>query len=205
LLGLVGVGVLIDPLAILATYAVDVFVASMVLLGALAWSVGSLYGRRVDLPANPFMSTALQMVGGGACLVLAGLLLGEGDNFNVMSISLLSFAGWSYLVFFGAILAFSAYVWLLRNTSPAQATTYAYVNPIVAVFLGWGLMNEPLNARILLAVALLVTAVVLINRYGHPARSKKTAETPSPHPTVRSRTILPRRPRASRPVLPRQD
>jgi len=205
LLGLAGVGVLVDPLAVLATYTVDVFVASMVLLGALAWSVGSLYGRRVDLPTNPFMSTALQMVAGGALLTLTGLLLGESAAFDVTAFSLRSFASWSYLVFFGAILAFSAYVWLLRNTSPAQATTYAYVNPVVAVFLGWALMDEPLNARILLAVGLLITAVVLINRYGQPARSKTPSGAASLRPIRPGRAIRSRRTRTSRPVLPRPD
>ena len=101
-----------------------------------------------------------------------GFVLGEGDSVDLPGISLQSFLAWIYLVVFGAFVAFSAYVWLLKNTSAARASTYAYVNPVVAVFLGWALADEPLNLRIFAAVVLLVSAVVLITRFSSGQRRR---------------------------------
>ena len=112
------------------------------------------------------MSTATQMITGGSVLVLAGLLRGEAAGLDVAQFTAASWLAWSYLVVFGSIVAFSSFVWLMKNAPPGQVATYAYVNPIVAVFLGWMLADEYVGGRVLLAVVVLVTAVVLISRYG---------------------------------------
>lgn len=178
LLGLVGIALLIDPIALVQQYSVDVLAAGVVLVGALSWSGGSIYARSADLPADPLMKTAMQMLAGGVLLTVAGLLLGEGRHLDVAALSTRSFLAWSYLVVFGAFIAFSAYVWLLNNTTAARASIYAYVNPVVAVFLGWALADEPLNLRIFVAVILLVSAVVLITRYSRGTTRKSVPKAP---------------------------
>lgn len=179
LLGFAGVVLLVDPVAIVQNLSVDVFAALLILVGALSWSAGSIHGRTADLPKDPFMSTAMQMFAGGVLLAITGLVLGEGRHLDVGSISLRSFLGWGYLVVLGSFIAFSAYIWLLNNTSPARVATYAYVNPVVAVFLGWALADEPFNLRILFAIVLLVSAVVLITRHSQRRpESLEPRETP---------------------------
>lgn len=179
LLGLVGVVLLVDPVALLESNATAFFPMMLILLGAIGWSVGSIHSRGADLPDNPFLSTAMQMLTGGMLLVVFGLGMGEWNGFDVAAISLRSFLGWSYLVIFGSFIAFSAYVWLLKNVSPARVSTYAYVNPVVAVLLGWALADEVLNLRILIAVILLVSAVILITRRSK-GRVKKVVSEPVP-------------------------
>lgn len=164
LLGLIGVVVLFDPIALLTTRDVDLRAAAAVLLGALAWAAGSIHGRNAGLPEDPLLSTALQMTAGGAVLVITGLVLGEGRHFDVGAITAQSFWAWAYLLVFGSFIGFSAFIWLMKHVSAARVSTYAYVNPVVAVFLGWALAGEVFNTRMALAVVLLVSAVVLINR-----------------------------------------
>jgi len=118
------------------------------------------------MPENLFMSSAVQMGVGGLMVSLIGLGLGEGSNLAITQISSASFWAWMYLVVFGSLGAFSAYVWLLGNAPPKQISSYAFVNPVVAVFLGWWLADELVNARILVACIIMVSAVALIKRYG---------------------------------------
>ena len=179
LLGLVGVVLLVDPVAIAQNYSVDLMAAAVVLMGAFSWSAGSIHARTADLPSNPFMTTAMQMFAGGVLLILAGLLLGEGQHVDLAAVSMRSFFAWSYLLVFGSFIAFSAFVWLLKNTSPALASTYAYVNPVVAVFLGWAVASEPLNLRIFIAIILLISAVVLITRYSRRTKQKTSPKAAS--------------------------
>ena len=124
-------------------------------------------------------------------LILTGLLLGEGQRVEVSALSLRSFFAWSYLLVFGSFIAFSAYVWLLKNANPALASTYAYVNPVVAVFLGWALAGEPLNLRIFVAIILLISGVVLITRYSR--RPKRTPKPASIRPHLPEHTAEPDR------------
>lgn len=196
LMGLVGVVVLFDPVALLSSYTVDPRAAAAVLLGALAWAAGSIHGRGAGLPDDPLMSTAMQMSAGGGALVVAGLLLGEGQGFGFGAISADSFIAWSYLLVFGSFIGFSAFIWLMKHVSAARVSTYAYVNPVVAVFLGWSVAGEPFNARMALAVVLLVTAVVLINR-----RHRGSKPAPRTRPRF-ARPAIASRPAALSPSLP---
>jgi drug/metabolite transporter (DMT)-like permease len=161
-MGLLGVALLIGPANLTGGQHVDLVGALVVLIGALAWAIGSLYSRQAQLPSVSLQGVALEMLAGGLFLVLAGGITGEGAKLDISSISARSLAALAYLIVFGSIIAFTAYLWLLRATTPARASTYAYVNPVVAVFLGWALADEPLTAQTLIAAAVIVSAVAMI-------------------------------------------
>jgi drug/metabolite transporter (DMT)-like permease len=163
-LGLVGVVVLADPFEAIRGNGVSLAGVGAVLLASLSWSIGSLHGRDADMPKDPFLATAMQMLTGGGVLVVAAALMGETRGFNLRAVSADSLLSWAYLVVLGSFIAFSAYVYLMRNATAATVSTYAYVNPVVAVVLGWWLGSEVLNARMFVAMAILVTAVILITR-----------------------------------------
>ena len=117
------------------------------------------------------------MLAGGALLMLASLFSGEWARFDVHQVSALSIGAFLYLIVFGSIVAFTAYNWLLRTVTPTRAATYAYVNPVVAVILGWSLAGEPISGGTLLAASVIVASVVLIITYGkeNESRSKENA------------------------------
>jgi drug/metabolite transporter (DMT)-like permease len=104
----------------------------------------------------------MQMLCGSVSMLLVGLILGEGRGLNVAEISARSWVAFSYLVVAGSVVAFPVYVWLLEHSTPAKVSTYAYVNPVVAVFLGWLILGEPMNLRILMASCVIVGAVAII-------------------------------------------
>jgi drug/metabolite transporter (DMT)-like permease len=134
-----------------------------VVLAGVSWAIGSLRARRADLPADPFLGSAMQMLTGGLVLVVVGLVVGEGARFSLAGVTSRSALAWAYLVVAGSMVAYSAYIYLLRATTPARASTYAYVNPIVAVFLGWLLAGEPIGWRTVAAMVLTLLAVLAIN------------------------------------------
>lgn len=164
IIGTAGVILLFDPVAIIRQENVPIIPGVVILLGALAWSVGSIHSRTADLPSNQFLTTAMEMTAGGVLLLAVGFLRGEWSTLEPALITGRSVAGWLYLIVFGSFIAFSAYIWLLREVTPAKVATYAYVNPGVAVLLGAMLLNEPLNIRIFFALALLVSSVIMITR-----------------------------------------
>jgi drug/metabolite transporter (DMT)-like permease len=133
------------------------------LVGAsLAWAVGSLVARGAPFPASPLMTTAVQMIAGGLLQTLAGLALGEAAGLDVAKISGRSWLAAGYLVVFGSMCGYLPYVWLLGVRPAAQVATYAYVNPAIAVVLGWAMLGEPLTGRMLAAAALIVASVAAI-------------------------------------------
>ena len=142
---------------------IDPWGLGAVLLAGVSWGLGSLRARKADLPADAFLGSAMQMLTGGAMLVVLGLLAGEGAHFTLGDVSRRSALAWVYLVVAGSMVAYSAYLYLLKATTPARASTYAYVNPIVAVFLGWLLAGEPFGPRTVAAMALTLVAVLAIN------------------------------------------
>ncbi len=133
------------------------------LFAALFWSIGSVMGRNVDLPRSSLLSTSIEMLAGGAGLYLAGTLTGEWRQFSLAAVSLRSWLGLIYLTIFGSMVGFAAYAWLLRNAPLPLVSTYAYVNPLVAILLGSLLAQEVLTAHILLAALVIVGSVVIIN------------------------------------------
>jgi drug/metabolite transporter (DMT)-like permease len=134
----------------------------LVLAGSGAWAAGSLITRYWDLPRSAALGTGMQMLVGGFGLFLGGLLRGELGAVDLTTASGASVLALLYLIVFGSLIAFSAYIWLLQNTTPAVASTYAYVNPMVALLLGWALADEPLSSRTILAAFIILSAVMII-------------------------------------------
>ena len=167
LAGLGGLLMLVAPGRFAGNGRPDLLGAGALLLAALCWTTGSLYSRHhARLPQSVLTSTAMQMIGGGTLLWLVGLAAGEGARLDLQAVSARSLLSLAYLIVFGSLVAFSAYVWLLRVTTPARVSTYAYVNPVVAVFLGWAFAGEAVTLRIALATIAIVGSVALIIRYG---------------------------------------
>ncbi|MDP2654398.1 MAG: drug/metabolite exporter YedA [Candidatus Omnitrophota bacterium] len=132
------------------------------LTASLSWAVGSVYSRKAVLPDSPLVATGMEMTAGGACLLLLGLLQGEAAGWDPAAFSIKSVLAFLYLVVFGSLIGFTAYIWLLRAVGPARTSTYAFVNPVVAVLLGWGLGGEALTGRTILAALTIVAAVGVI-------------------------------------------
>lgn len=162
ILGLIGLGVLVGRDAVTGQGGVDPLGAGVLVTASMSWAIGSVYNRHGARPDSAAMSTALQMLGGSVALLALGAALGETHGLDVSSISLASWIGWVYLITFGALVGFTAYVFLLRNVSPAKAATYAYVNPIVAVILGWAVAGERVTSRTVVAAAIILGGVALI-------------------------------------------
>jgi drug/metabolite transporter (DMT)-like permease len=162
LLGIAGIALLISPARMLNGHSVYLPGAGVLCLASLSWAAGSLFSSRVHLRVSGVMATALQMLCGGVLLLAVSAAGGEWQRFDPAAVSLRSAAALVYLLLFGSIVGFSAYFYLLRNVSPSRASTYAFVNPVVAVLLGWLLAGEPLTARIALATAIIVAAVMLV-------------------------------------------
>ena len=143
----------------------------LVVLGAsVSWAAGSIYARKAPLPRSPFLATAMQMIVGGLVLALVAAIAGEGGQLHLSAFSMKSMLALAYLIVFGALIAFTAYIWLLGVSTPARVSTYAYVNPAVAVLLGWGLANERLDVRAGLAVLIILSAVALVSVRGGDTR-----------------------------------
>jgi drug/metabolite transporter (DMT)-like permease len=134
----------------------------LIVLAAASWATGSYYSRRWPLPADVFLSTALQMICAGAVMLVLGAAIGELPDVHFAEFSGRSIAGWLFLVTFGSLAAFTAYVWLLKNAPISQVATYAYVNPVVAIFLGWLLLSEQITPTIVIGAALILASVALV-------------------------------------------
>ena len=161
-LGLAGLFVLIGPDAILGGGRIDYFGVAALVLASFTWSVGSVYARHVAMPRSPVLATGMEMLTASVGLAVLALLHGDFTAHAAAPISLVSIAGWLYLVVFGSIVAFTAYVFLLQVSTPERVSTYAYVNPVIAVLLGFAIAGEPLTTRMMLAAAVIVSGVVLI-------------------------------------------
>jgi drug/metabolite transporter (DMT)-like permease len=163
LLGFGGVGLLMGRSAL--NSGPGVFVGSLaIVLGALSWSVGIVYSRRSHLSGHPLLLSALSLLAGSAQLLLVGTVVGEYRGFSFASVSLRSWLALGYLILFGSVVAFTAYNWLLEHYSPTLVATHTYVNPIVAVLLGWFFAGEVVTLNVLLSTAMVIGAVMLVDR-----------------------------------------
>jgi drug/metabolite transporter (DMT)-like permease len=142
--------------------ALDRMAVLAVVVASIAWASGSLYARYTPKPDAPLMGVALQMLAGGVMLSAAGVLAGESDYFSINLVSARSAAAFLYLVIFGSLIGFTAYSWLLKVSTPARISTYAYVNPVVAVFLGWAMAGEILTGRMIAAAGVILLGVIVI-------------------------------------------
>ena len=168
--GLCGVGLLMSSTEVGARSREGLLGGLVVLGASVSWATGSIYARKAALPRSPFLATAMQMIVGGLVLALVAAIAGEGGQLHLSAFSMKSILALVYLIVFGALIAFTAYIWLLGVSTPARVSTYAYVNPAVAVLLGWLLANERLDARAALAVLIILSAVALVSVKGGDAR-----------------------------------
>lgn len=163
LLGFSGLFLLIDITPENGSLGDSLIGSFSVLLGACSWAFGSLYSGKAVLPKSKFASVAVQMLGGGVLLLILSFFTGEMNEFNISNVSYESFFALLYLIFIGAVIGYTAYIWLLGSAGPEKASTYAYVNPVVAVFLGWIFANEVITLNIIIGAAIILTAVAMIN------------------------------------------
>jgi drug/metabolite transporter (DMT)-like permease len=162
LLGLAGVGLLVSSRGS-AGGPVDLLGATVLVLAAASWAWGSVWSKNAGLPASPFIATSIEMIAGG--ILILGVAAGAGQlgEFDLSGMSLAAAASWAYLVIFGSLVGFTAYIWLLGVTSIAKAGTYAYVNPVVAVVLGWAILDEPVSLPMLAAAGIILLGVALVS------------------------------------------
>ena len=162
LTGFVGVGLLLAPGGGGGSDRTLGF--ALVLLASFSWALGSFLSPRVSLPANGLVSTSIQMFCGGLVLAVAALVSGEGGDFSFSAVSFDSWAAFAYLVVIGSLVAYTAYVWLLQNAPISRVATYAYVNPTIAIFLGWLILDERVTPTTLLGAAIVIGSVAVTVR-----------------------------------------
>lgn len=133
-----------------------------VLGGALSWATGSIYGLRSPVPKSSLMTAGMQMMSGSISLLIVGFVRGEWAAFDPSAVSSTSVFAFIYLMIFGSLIGFTAYSWLLKNAQPSMVATYAYVNPVIAVLLGWGIAGESLTGQMLIGAFIVVASVALI-------------------------------------------
>jgi drug/metabolite transporter (DMT)-like permease len=161
ILGFGGIALLIAPDKYSSTN-VDLLGAGILIFSSISWVIGSLISKEADIPKSPFMTTSLQMMAGGLFMLCTSFIMGEYHGLNILNFSLRSILAMTYLAIFGSLIAFSAYIWLLRILPPALVSTSSFVNPAVAVFIGWALGGEEITVKIILATLIIILAVIII-------------------------------------------
>jgi drug/metabolite transporter (DMT)-like permease len=179
-LGFAGLALLVGPTHLGSSERVDLKGAAILVLASLAWACGSLYSKHGALPNSPLLGVTMQGLAGGAGLWIAGFLTGEVRALHVAAISQRSWMALGYLIVFGSVLGFTAYLYILKNSTAARVSTYALVNPVVALFLGWMLAGESITLRTILAAAVILTAVVLVITAPHHAAARALDVVPAP-------------------------
>jgi drug/metabolite transporter (DMT)-like permease len=168
LIGLAGVAILMSRTLNLGGAPIDAFGAIALIIASIGWAIASSLLRKLPLPASKVVSSASQMLAGGFFLFITAAALGEFRNFHPANVSRQAWLSLLYLIIFGSIIAFTAYVWLIHHESPTKVSTYAYVNPVVAVLLGYFLAHEPLGLRTILGSALILASVIVITTTPKP-------------------------------------
>jgi drug/metabolite transporter (DMT)-like permease len=168
-LGLVGIAILVQPWNYLqsasGTATTDVWGVVFSIVAMIGWSLGSIFARSLALPKSPFMTTSLQMLLGSLMLIGVGTAMGEWAKVDIARVTLPALVALVFLIVFGSIVAYSAYMWLLQNAPPTLVSTYTYVNPIVAIILGWALASEPITWRLMVALVFILGAIYCIARF----------------------------------------
>lgn len=175
-IGLGGLALLVGPVE---GGGVDPLGALACMGASFSWAAGSLWSRRAPLPKRPFVTTSMEMLTGGGMLLVVGVLAGELRTFDPSRFSVASLLALAYLIVFGSLIAFTAYIWVLGNAPTSLVSTYAYVNPVVAVLLGWLLLAEPITPRMVLAGGIILAAVALIAAAA-PKAAPATSTAPEP-------------------------
>ena len=174
LIGFAGIFILVGPGKISGSgIKLDPFGVAALLVACLLWTIGSIFSKTADLPKSSLMTTGAEMLMGSIGLFVVSLLTGELNGWDPAQVSMRSIYGLSYLITVGSIIGFGSYIWLLQNAPISLVSTYAYVNPVIAVLLGSWLGNEPLGPHIWLAAAIIIGSVIFINI----SRSKPKVKT----------------------------
>jgi len=158
-LGLIGIAVLVGSGA---RGHVPIMGALVLMLGSISWAIGSILTRHTERPRSAFVYSALQMLAASAAFAIMAVAFGELREFTLDRVTMGAVVGWVYLIIFGSLIGYTAYIYLLGNVSAAKAATYAYVNPVIAVFLGWAVAKEPIGPRTLVAAAVILAGVAII-------------------------------------------
>ena len=181
-LGFMGIAFLVGPSELIGIAGgIDRVGALVLTLAAFCWAAGSLYSRGAELPASPLIGTSMEMLVGGAGLIILSSLTGEWGLLHLQSVSLRSLGGLVYLIVFGSLVGYTCYTWLLRSAPTALVSTYAYVNPLVAIILGSLVAQEPVTPRVIIATAVILGAVVVIT-FTQPA-AKHAESVPALRPS----------------------
>lgn len=166
LVGFVGVSLLISGRGLaVGDGNGQIFGVGLIIFSTIAWASGSLYGLRAPSPKSSLLAAGMQMVSGGILLILLGIITGEWQSFKFANVSANSWIAFGYLAIFGSLIGFTAYSWLLKNVEPSLASTYAYVNPVIAVVLGWAIAGESLSGQMLVGAGVIIGSVVLITSH----------------------------------------
>jgi drug/metabolite transporter (DMT)-like permease len=177
-LGVGGIALLVGPSELLGGGRVPPLGAIVLVAGSLCWAIGSLHSRRAAMPKSSLLAASMEMLCGSAGLFALGFATGEGGALLHPAFSAHSLEALAYLICFGSLLGFTSYNWLLGVSTPSRVATYAYVNPIIAVFAGWALGGETLSARVLVAMIVIVSAVALIITHQARSETRHDAEEP---------------------------
>jgi drug/metabolite transporter (DMT)-like permease len=180
LMGFAGLALLVGPAHLGGSERIDPWGAAVLVFASLAWACGSLYSKHGGMPSSPMLGVAMQSFAGGAILLIAGLFTGEFHGLHLGAVSLRSWLALGYLIVFGSGIGFSAYIYILHQSTAARVGTYAFVNPVVALFLGWLIAGETITLRTVMAAAVILTAVILVITAPHPAHEPATDPVPAP-------------------------
>jgi drug/metabolite transporter (DMT)-like permease len=180
LMGFAGMVLLVGPSHLGGSERVDPRGAAVLVIASFAWACGSLYSKHGEMPSSPMLGVAMQSFTGGIILLLAGMIMGEFHAFHFTAISLRSWIALGYLIVFGSGIGLSAYIYILHKSTPARVGTYAFVNPVVALFLGWLIAGEAITLRTVLAAAVILTAVILVITAPHPVSARIKEPVPAP-------------------------
>ena len=180
LLGFAGLALLVGPAHLGHSGRIDPKGSAILVAASLAWAFGSLYSKHGRMPESPFLGVAMQSLAGGIVLCAAGFLTGEFKSLHLSAVSLRSWLALGYLVVFGSGLGFTAYIYLLKNTSATRVGTYALVNPVVALLLGWLFAGEAITLRTGIAAAVILTAVLLVISAPHRDSEPDEIAVPAP-------------------------
>ncbi|HEV2197079.1 MAG TPA: EamA family transporter [Candidatus Acidoferrum sp.] len=179
-LGFAGVALLVGPVHLGGSERVDLGGVAVLVVGCFAWACGSIYSKHGGMPSSALLGVAMQSLVGGAVLLVAGLVSGEFHRFHFAAVSWRSWVALAYLIVFGSGFGFTAYLYILKKSTAARVATYALVNPVVALFLGWLVAGEVISLRTIAAAVIILTAVILVITAPH--RPQQRGQEPVPCP-----------------------
>ena len=178
LLGFAGLALMVGPTNLGGSGRVNPVGVAILAFASLAWACGSLYSKHGGMPPSPLLGAAMQSLAGGVALWIASFFSGELTNLHIAAISLRSWLALGYLIVFGSLMGFTAYIYILKHSTATRVATYAFVNPVVALFLGWLILSESITFRTILAGAVILTAVLLVITAPHPEPARIASAVP---------------------------